>query len=569
MKLQQSCEHSPEPELLRDMGRSIRHQDRKGLPETSSPWARWQLVAWLVMAVAGLPGCPSGGHPVEKADIDGTESVTEVLTDLVPLDRTTEEGGALDIEADGFVEAFDLPPEVPDVTELDAEQEILLSSCPSSFESVELAISERTSSLIRCYYPETLGDVPAGTYEGCPPFEFCHKGHKPDPVGDFVCYRECSTDAPCPGELECLFNPIPDAGGDQEISGCQADATSLPSYPEFGGQPAEGGLGCWTPVVSLGWQPTNARMAIVGNRAYGLFWEWWINEDGTGDGWQTLVTFPATAPVPGQSVQSLVERSASEVVWTRVRSSGSHLIVFQRDAPDPLTPWSVPDETVLSLILSGIPDPQGNVELKDSGLRVNLNGDFAAPVAGSQQGCVLYRRPTDLSLLCFPEVDGALQLKEVALDVPSGILSYFDWVYDHDEGYSPYQTENWTVALSDGWLAIVVGDACPGTPGRALHYRHYDQTTATFQGEWNTRKLTGVFENCVVNEALALSGDTLWLDGATSRLGDEGLSSWLLGTRFPPGSGDVLAWETLGAYLWVIRLHPEDGHKVWVNRINW
>ncbi len=266
---------------------------------------------------------------------------------------------------------------------------------------------------------------------------------------------------------------------------------------------------------------------------------------------------------------TLLEASTGQRIWTRVLASGQHLILLERIAPDPLTPWLVPDEPVLNIVLSGIPDVHGDVRFEDSGLRLNVNGDLAAPVPGSRDGCLLYRRIADLSFLCFPERDGHIALQEHAVLAPGGVMAYLDWYRLNRDDYSPIQNGSWTAALSDDWLGIVVGDACSGAPGRVLHHVRFSQTAMGPQGQWNSRKIDGVWPRCVTNRLLVAVEDTLLLDQVTTRLAADGFGPWRLASRFPPGFQRTSAWAVSDGYLWVVEQHDGAGTRLWVNRVEW
>jgi hypothetical protein len=322
-------------------------------------------------------------------------------------------------------------------------------------------------------------------------------------------------------------------------------------------------------VADLGFLPAQRTMAVVAGFVYILSWEWGVSPEGHWGGIQKLTRVPAAAPLVPESVVTLLEASTDERIWTRVLASGSHLILLERIAPDPLTPWLVPDEPVLNIVLAGIPDVQGNVDFKDSGLRFNVNGDLAAPVPGSDHGCLLYRRIADLSFLCFPEADGHITLQEHAVHAPSGVMAYLDWYRLNRDDFSPIQNGSWTAALSADWLGIIVGDACSGAPGRVLHHVSFSQAAMAAKGTWNSRKIDGIWPRCATNRLAVAVGDTVLLDQMTTRLAADSYGSWRVASRFPPGFQRVSAWAVWDGYLWMVDQHDGYGARLWVNRVEW
>lgn len=460
------------------------------------------------------------------------------------------------------------PPSVVPYEPDETTAAIALTGCDETHSVAVLPWDERPSSERTCW----ANDQPVP----CLPWELCDRGLAGcGPGGTMVsgslkCFSPCQ-DGACAAGGVCTPIDIDDCDVVHTIDGCQgaADPSAWPTYPDAGAQPSEGGLGCWTTLAEMTGQNSGSRVARVGAHIYLLFWQSGVS---VGGGIpieeRTLQVLPFSTEGAPTTPTTLVIGAGADTRWTRLRSSGGRLLVFESP-----TALEVSTTAVTSMILWGAPAADGSVTLEPSGITVALHHDRGAAVPGTQHGCIVERKAGDLHLICFPVVDGTLQKTSTALKAPKAVEDYLLYYGANVSGGSPISTRTWSVGASESWFAVATGDGCDPKAPRLLHYAPFDSANDAIAGDWSTVPLDDGFATCTSSQQVLLYKDTLVLDGRTTRMSTDGLSPWLAASQRAAGAGYPMDWDIAGDVLLSLDLLTLTGAdppaRLSTNRILW
>jgi len=125
------------------------------------------------------------------------------------------------------------------------------------------------------------------------------------------------------------------------------------------------------------------------------------------------------------------------------------------------------------------------------------------------------------------------------------------------------------MAVSDRWLAIVVGTGCSGSPKRVLHYAPYNNATHKVVGEWGQRRIDDMDPSCGVTRQVVLWEDTVVVDGMSARLPLSEPADWTVASRLPTYERTPKAWEVVDDLFVHVSMELWEKHTVWVNRFLW
>lgn len=501
---------------------------------------------------ATLCGCGSAPAAEEPPDpsldvVDvGAPSVTEeVLPPSVDVpDAPVNEG-----DTEG-------PPRPPDPFEW------AQATCDTSYIEAYLPYPHRPSSLAPC--------LPISYRNSCRPWEHCSEDGK--------CRRRCDVPFKCLEGGKCTLSWIMQNGhtmGSVAVCVGEDGAGTGPSYPaDLGASgPAEGGLHCWETLAELA-VPHFTHTGV----ACGEGWCYVLGHFRP-KAYYRLYAVDHREGAPEDDLKLVAFGEQSDGFWDRATASTGRLLAFERATSEDW--WGIAsakdfeplDVPVPHVILVGDMAAGAGIDLQPSGMTLDIFGDRAAPVPGSQHGCLLVPHgDDDLALTCFPFVDGDLTVTSHELDVTPGMRAHINPAETYPSKFG-WPTTNYGIR-DRVWRTAIAGGRIVMFTGHAIHHAAFDPVTDQRAGDWSTTPVSvpPVHDFNYGNIGIAGYGDWVLVKRMMVNIAT-GASSDIFAGTLPPGPGDPLLMEAasvVGNELIVSRWDaPTNSIKVIKTRFVW
>lgn len=211
------------------------------------------------------------------------------------------------------------------------------------------------------------------------------------------------------------------------------------------------------------------------------------------------------------------------------------------------------------------------MDLADSGRTITLLDDLGAPVTGTRHGCIVRQKADDLQLVCFPVVDGALDVTTTPLGIPQRARDGLA-AFRTTHGFAPVQQRPWSMAASDRWIVFFSGTSCAGPSTWSLHVAPFDAEADALAGPWRTTTAPTPLL-CLGWGVVAVVGDVLVASDMTTRLSACAPTEWLAGTLRERALGSPVAWTVTGDVLVLLDLlafsGPDPPGRIIATRVLW